>query len=105
MMSVEVGPRLAAAALVVTLLLGGAAALSAAPPAAAADCNYFSEELGDHARVFRNSTSTCAYIGVRHKYDPVWSINNYWTAWYGGSGYSYSTPDQPVLYQVQTKGY
>ncbi|QZN85175.1 hypothetical protein [Cellulomonas sp. C5510] len=49
--------------------------------------------------------SQCQAVAVRHYYDPVWSANNYWTAWHGGQvmGHTYYTPDTPVYIKHSTQ--
>lgn len=93
--------RAGAVGAAVALFLG--AGVTIATPASASSCdlydkiNYDSAEIRDYGR-------SCSYIAVRHGYDPVWSNYNFWTAWYGGYGDWYNTPDTPVLFAVQTIG-
>lgn len=52
-----------------------------------------------------NYGDQCAYVGVRHRYDPVWSMNNYYTAWAGGPGHIYRDEEAPVLLFIQTEAF
>ena len=47
----------------------------------------------------------CNYVAVRHRYDPEWSANNYYTAWVGGVSFyvAYYTPREPVLLWHETQ--
>lgn len=94
--------RLTGMGLVAGLLL--TMAVPAGPAAAATSCDWMSRTINsEQARVDR--FSTCTYIGIRHYYDPIWSANNYWTSWYGGTGKSYTTPKNPVLTRHEATGY
>jgi len=87
----------AAAALVLALVVPVGSA-------SAGDCGWYSRTVGDYsARV--DKMGDCSYIGVRHYYDPVWSANNYWTAWKGGAGSSYTTANNPVVVFHEATGY
>ena len=82
--------------------LFGATSVVAPTPAAAADpcvLGQYRSYTYDYARV-TDVSGTCGTVGVRHKYDPVWSSNNYWTSWYYG-GSSAQTPSTAELYDAQ----
>lgn len=72
--------------------------------ASASSCDVRSgKTAGDSAWVM--GMSQCQAVAVRHYYDPVWSANNYWTAWHGGQvmGHTYYTPDTPVYIKHSTQ--
>lgn len=80
----------------VTALLAGlvAGATPAAADHGSGGCGY-SHGLytySDYAYV-SDGNNSCGTIAVRHRYDPVWSGNNYWTSWESTSG-TYARSDK-----------
>lgn len=46
----------------------------------------------------------CSFVGVRHRYDLPWSMNNYYTAWVGGTGWyvQYYSPNAATFLYYET---
>jgi len=89
---------------VMACLLVITGAVASSEPARAAECGVLSWDSNDQAFIV-DYARNCSWLNVRHKYDPVWSFNNYWTSWYGGYGDAYNTPQNPVLYLVGTQAW
>lgn len=94
----KVASALAALALTATIGLAGSAS------ATAASCTVRSGKADSDA-AWVQGYSGCRSVGVRHYYDPVWSGNNYWTSWYGGTSMliPYYTPHTPVYVKHSTQ--
>ena len=91
--------------LALTFFLSVFAGWASYPTGAQADtCHTSNYSVGDQATIM-DLNGGCSYIGVRHKYDPVWSMNTYWTAWHGGSADQYWTPRMPVLFLADTNAW
>ena len=98
--------RSAAIAVVVSAI--GATSLYApltASASSASGCNTRSG-TGNHS-AWVMIIEGCGYAAVRHRYDPVWSSNNYWTNWSGGSalGQPYYTTYHPTLLYRSVRTY
>ncbi len=95
-MELVVRRRLPALLLALAMLVGMLGVT--AGPADAVDCirgdtvSYSS----DWARTV-DVNGYCGTVGANHKYDPVWSSNNYWTGWYYGADVA-QTPSTAELY-------
>ncbi len=86
------------AALAMTSTLGVTASAEAS-----GGCDTFSYTERNHA-VATVYGGSC-YVRVRHYYEPVWSMHNYWTNWAGGSvaGKLYKSTDSAVLLKYQVE--
>jgi len=90
-------------ALVTILLALGV--LTHVPSASAVGCTVRSGgSSSTHSAWIYDPDSTCSWIRVRHRYDPVWSMNNFWTQWAGGSGNGpYYTASTAVYLYYETE--
>lgn len=70
--------------------------------AQASGCDFIASRESHHG-VIREYGNSCTYLAVRHRYDPVWSANNYYTAWSGGYGSEYRDREDPELLFLQTQ--
>lgn len=68
-------------------------------PAHAASCIIakYTTTAGDYART-TDVSGGCSSVGARHRYDPVWSSNNYWTSWRYGGDVAQSTATAQLIY-------
>ncbi len=57
----------------------------------------------DYARI-TDTSGGCSAVAVNHKYNPVWSSNDYWTGWFSGGDVA-QTPRMAELYQESHYGY
>ncbi|WP_282944534.1 hypothetical protein [Cellulomonas endometrii] len=92
------------ASVAATLALAAGVGLVGVSSASAVACNVRSgKTAGDAAWV--QGLGDCQAVAVRHYYDPVWSTNNYWTSWSGGTSMlvPYYTPDTPVYIKHSTQ--
>lgn len=89
---------------IASMVLTASVGLAAASPVSASSCDVRSGKAeADAAWVM--GYSGCQYVAVRHRYDPVWSANNYWTAWSGGATMlvPYYTTNTPVYLRHSTQ--
>ena len=70
--------------------------------AQAAGCDVIAYRESHHGVIMEYGNS-CSYIAIRHRYDPVWSANNYYTAWSGGAGSLYRDREDADLLFLQTQ--
>lgn len=84
----KVGLRAAWAAVVTATLVVLLMPVGQASATARAGCTVQSGRVSvlDTHAAFVQSLGGCDWIGVRHRYDPVWSMNDYYTDWSSGSG-------------------
>ena len=74
------------------------------PDAHAAGCDTITGS-GDHYAYIQEYGNQCTWIQVRHRSDPVWSANNYYTAWAGGTGSYYRDERAPSLLWAEGYAY
>ncbi len=77
-----------------------------APTAHASGCTVRSgASYTSHTAWVMGVSLACNYMGVRHRYDPVWSNSNYYTSWSGGyvEGTPYYSEYAPSLLWHETK--
>lgn len=82
--------------LVIFALLAVSLLPAARAEADGCDTYQFASTTQDFASI-SDSNNDCLEIGVRHRYDPVWSSNNYWTSWDYTYGTYARTPETPEL--------
>jgi len=81
-------------------LMGVASPASASEPCVS---SLYVSYPSDYARI-TDTSGGCYQVGVRHKYNPAWSSNDYWTSWVAGGDIAQS-PSSAELYQVQDYAY
>ncbi len=80
------------------LAIAASTVITTTGPASAATCGVRSGRAVSSDAAWVLNVGTCFYVRVQHYYDPAWSMHNYWTNWYGGSGtsWAYYTPNTAV---------
>lgn len=81
-----------------SVMLGGLFAVAPAGPAYAGSCEFSAgyTTVSDYAWTNKES-GTCTGVMARHRYDPIWSYNNYWTAWDYDGDFAISTPTEELF--------
>ena len=87
------------------LELAAPAVLGVGAPAQAVSCVYaeYVSTSADYART-TDVSGGCTQVAARHYYDPIWSANNYYSAWKYGGDVAQSTPNAELVYG-QHSGY